>query len=79
VLLGTADDRFMRLARFLLTRNNFEVESTKRVVNTINLVEKHRADVVVIDASDSLGEAARAVAASYGAPDLARADLPMPA
>ena len=63
VLLGTADDRFMRLARFLLTRNNFEVESTKRVVNTINLVEKHRADVVVIDASDSLGEAARAVAA----------------
>jgi uncharacterized membrane protein (UPF0127 family) len=63
VLLGTADDRFLRLARFLLTRNNFDVESTKRVVNTINLVERHRADIVVIDASDSLGEAARAVAA----------------
>jgi uncharacterized membrane protein (UPF0127 family) len=63
VLLGTADDRFLRLARFLLTRNNFDVESTRRIVSTINLVERHQADVVVIDASDSLGDAARAVAA----------------
>jgi len=63
VLLGTGDDRFMRLARFLLTRNDFEVQSTKRIVNTATLVERGRPHVVVIDASDSLGDAARAVAA----------------
>jgi uncharacterized membrane protein (UPF0127 family) len=63
VLLGTGDDRFLKLARFLLTRNHFVVESTKRVVRAVELVERHRADVVVIDASDSLGDAARAVAA----------------
>ncbi len=63
VLLGTGDDRFLKLARFLLTRNHFEVESTKRIVRALDLVERHRADVVVIDASDSLGDAARTVAA----------------
>jgi hypothetical protein len=63
VLLGTSDDRFLKLARFLLTRNHFDVQSTKRIVNAVTLVERTRADVVVIDASDSLGDAARAVAA----------------
>jgi DNA-binding NtrC family response regulator len=63
VLLGTGDDRFMRLASFLLTRNQFEVQTTKRVMRTADLVERHKADVVVIDASESLGDAARAVAA----------------
>jgi uncharacterized membrane protein (UPF0127 family) len=63
VLLGTRDDRFLKLARFLLTRNQFEVQSTKRIVRAVDLVERHRADVVVIDASDSLGDAARTVAA----------------
>jgi uncharacterized membrane protein (UPF0127 family) len=63
VLLGTSDDRFLRLARFLLTRNNFKVESTKRVSKTVDLVDRHGADIVVIDATDSLGDAARAVAA----------------
>jgi uncharacterized protein len=63
VLLGTEDDRFLRLASFLLTRNQFDVQSTKRIVRAADLVERHKADVVVIDASESLGEAARAVAA----------------
>jgi uncharacterized membrane protein (UPF0127 family) len=63
VLVGTGDDRFLRLARFLLTRNHFEVDSTKRVVRAAELVERHEPDVVVIDASDSLGDAARSVAA----------------
>jgi uncharacterized membrane protein (UPF0127 family) len=63
VLLGTGDDRFLRLASFLLTRNQFDVESTKRIVRAADLVERHKVDVVVIDASDSLGDAARAVAA----------------
>jgi hypothetical protein len=63
VLLGTGDDRFLRLARFLLTRNHVEVEATKRVARTVDLVERHHPNVVVIDATDSLAEAARAVAA----------------
>ena len=63
VLLGTGDDRFLRLARFLLTRSQFDVEVTRRVVKTIDLVERHHPDVVVIDATDSVGDAARAVAA----------------
>jgi uncharacterized membrane protein (UPF0127 family) len=63
VLVGTGDDRFLRLARFLLTRNHFDVRSTKRVVRAAELVERHEPDVVVIDASDSLGDAARSVAA----------------
>jgi len=63
VLLGSRDDRFLRLARFLLTRNDFAVESTKRVPSAVPLVERHGSDFVVLDASDSLREAARTVAA----------------
>ena len=63
VLLGTRDDHFLRLARFLLTRDDVEVESTKRIASAVDLVERHQPDVVVIDATDALGDAARAVAA----------------
>jgi uncharacterized membrane protein (UPF0127 family) len=63
VLLGTRDDRFLRLARFLLTRNDFLVESTKRLPSAVEYVERHGTDVVVLDASDSLSEAAKTVAA----------------
>ena len=63
VLLGTRDDEFLRLAQFLLTRNGFAVESTKKIVNAVDLVSRHRLDVVVLDASDSMSETARTVAA----------------
>jgi len=63
VLLGTTDDRFLRLARFLLTRENVEVEATKRLARTVDLVERHQPNVVVIDATGSLADAARTVAA----------------
>ena len=63
VLLGSRDDRFLRLARFLLTRNDFIVESTKRLPSAVEYVEQHGTDVVVLDASDSLSEAAKTVAA----------------
>ena len=63
VLIGTDDDQFLRLARFLLTRNHFEVEGTKRVAKLVDLVDRQGADVVVIDATGSLGDAARTVAA----------------
>lgn len=63
VLLGTGDDRFLRLARFLLTRKQFEVEATKRLQKTVDLVDRHHPNVVVIDASNALADAARTVAA----------------
>lgn len=63
VLLGTDDDRFLRLARFLLTRDRLDVEATKRLVKIVDLVEPFTADVVVIDATGSLADAARTVAA----------------
>jgi uncharacterized membrane protein (UPF0127 family) len=63
VLIGTDDEQFLRLARFLLTRRRFEVDGTKRVAKLVDLVERQGADVVVIDATRSLGDAARTVAA----------------
>jgi uncharacterized membrane protein (UPF0127 family) len=63
VLLGTRDDQFLRLAEFLLTRNGFTVEKTKEIANAVDLVWRNRLDVVLLDASDSLSEAARTAAA----------------
>jgi uncharacterized membrane protein (UPF0127 family) len=63
VLLGTRDEDFLRLAHFLLTRNGFAVESTKKIVNAVDLIGRHRLDMVVLDASESLSETARTVAA----------------
>jgi uncharacterized membrane protein (UPF0127 family) len=63
VLLGTRDEQFLRLAEFLLTRNGFAVETTKKITTAVDLVWRQRLDVVVLDASDSLSEAARTAAA----------------
>jgi uncharacterized membrane protein (UPF0127 family) len=63
VLLGTRDDQFLRLAEFLLTRNGFAVETTREIANAVDLVWRQRLDVVVLDATDSLSEAARTAAA----------------
>jgi uncharacterized membrane protein (UPF0127 family) len=84
VLLGSRDDRFVRLARFLLTRNDFVVESTKRLPSAVAYVERHGIDFVVLDASDSLSVAARTVAAiealnpQVGALLVCDADRPRP-
>jgi uncharacterized membrane protein (UPF0127 family) len=63
VLLATGDDEFLRLAEFLLTRNGFAVETTKKIANAVDLVWRQRLDAVVLDASASLSEAARTAAA----------------
>jgi uncharacterized membrane protein (UPF0127 family)/CheY-like chemotaxis protein len=63
VLLATRDEEFLRLAEFLLTRNGFAVDSTKKIVNAVDLVGRQRLDVVVLDASESMSETARTVAA----------------
>ena len=63
VLLASRDEEFLRLAQFLLTRNGFAVESTKKIVNAVELIGRERLDVVVLDASDSMSETARTTAA----------------
>jgi DNA-binding NtrC family response regulator len=63
IVIGSGDEKFLRLARFLLTRGGFDVDSTKRIARIPDLVEGHGPDIAVIDASSSLGDAARAVAA----------------
>jgi uncharacterized protein len=63
VLLATRDEDFLRLAQFLLTRNGFAVESTRKVVNAVDLIGRERLDIVVLDASESMSETARTVAA----------------
>jgi uncharacterized membrane protein (UPF0127 family)/CheY-like chemotaxis protein len=63
VLIATRDDDFTRLAHFLLSRNGFTVETTKKMSQAVDIVGRLWMDVVVLDASDSLSEAARTVAA----------------
>jgi uncharacterized protein len=63
VLLVARDDDFTRLAHFLLTRNGFTVETTKKMAQAVDIVGRLWMDVVVLDASESLSEAARTVAA----------------
>jgi len=63
VLIGSRDDSFLRLARFLLARDDVEVEATKRIASAVDLVERNKPHVVVIDATEAIGDAARAVAA----------------
>jgi hypothetical protein len=63
VLLASRDDDFVRLAHFLLTRNGFTVETTKKIENAVDLIGRYWLDVAVLDASDSLTETARTVAA----------------
>jgi DNA-binding NtrC family response regulator len=63
VLLAARDRRFLRVAGFLLARHGFVVESTKRPRELLALIEKRCPDVVILDGSDSLGDAARTVGA----------------
>ena len=63
VLLATRDEDFMRLGRFLLTRSGFRVETTKKVDNAVDLVGRYWLDVAVLDATESLTDTARTVAA----------------
>jgi DNA-binding NtrC family response regulator len=59
VLLAVADRRFVRVAAFLLARHGFEVDSTKRPRELLDLMDGHPPDVVILDGTQSLAEAAR--------------------
>ncbi|HET7269712.1 MAG TPA: hypothetical protein VFI90_01380 [Rubrobacter sp.] len=63
VLVAARDARFNRVGGFLLARRGFEVETLRRPSAVLDTVSRTGVDVVILDASDSVSEAARAVAA----------------
>ncbi len=62
VLVAGRDARFGRVAGFLLARRGFEVETSRRPSEVVEAVSRLGVDVVILDASDLLSEAARTAA-----------------
>jgi DNA-binding NtrC family response regulator len=62
VLVAARDRRFLRVAGFLLARRGFDVESTGRPRDVVEIVDRRPPDIVILDGSGSLAEAARSVA-----------------
>jgi hypothetical protein len=63
ILLVSQDRRFLRSAGVMLSRRGYEVEESERVSELANDIERQRANVVVVDATNSLTIAAQAAAA----------------
>jgi DNA-binding NtrC family response regulator len=63
VLLVGSDRRFMRMAAMLLTRNGCTVQWTERPSDALACIKRGRTNVVVMDATSSLLEASRMMAA----------------
>lgn len=66
VLVAARDGRFNRAAGFLLARRGFDVEVLHRPSALLETVSRTGVDVVIVDASDSVSDTARAVAALEG-------------
>lgn len=62
VVLAARDRRFLRVTSFLLAREGFVVDSTRRLEDLLELVQRQRPDVVILDGMDSLTMTARALA-----------------
>jgi DNA-binding NtrC family response regulator len=62
VVLAARDRRFLRVTSFLLARDGFLVDSTRKVEDLPDMVQRHRPDVVILDGMDSLTMTARAIA-----------------
>jgi len=69
VLLVGTDVPFLRVAAALLSFEGHSVESCDRPRELLEFVYRQRTDVAVIDASRSVGEAARAAASLRSLPD----------
>ena len=63
VLVASGDQRFVRIAGFLLERSGFLVTALHNVDHTLGAVDRHAPHVVVLDGSDSLGASSRSAAA----------------
>jgi CheY-like chemotaxis protein len=67
VLIAGRDRRFLRVTSFLLSQRGYQVlETTSR--STIRAVDRHRADVVLLETNDSRGVAGRMVATLVALP-----------
>ena len=53
VVIAAADRPFLNIASFLLARDGFEVEPARDPTSVCDVVERHRANVVVFDATDA--------------------------
>jgi DNA-binding NtrC family response regulator len=62
VLVAAQDRRFQRMAGFLLARAGLKVSMLRKVSDVLSTVERSRPDVVILDATGSLSEAARTAA-----------------
>jgi CheY-like chemotaxis protein len=69
VLLVGADLRFLRVAAALLSFEGYSVQPCTRPRELLELVYRFRSEVVVIDASRSVADAARAAASLRALPD----------
>jgi CheY-like chemotaxis protein len=67
VLLSGRDRRFLRVTSFLLAQRGYDVQETSPR-KTLESVERHRADVVLLETNDSRTMAARKVAALQALP-----------
>jgi CheY-like chemotaxis protein len=62
IALVARDRRFVRVTSFLLSRHGYAVETTHSPPNLIDLLERTRADVVVVDGSDPSNAGTRTAA-----------------
>jgi ActR/RegA family two-component response regulator len=63
VVLAGRDKRFVKIASFLLARRGFHVSHAPTEVELMQLADKTRVNVVVLDASASLSSSLRTAAA----------------
>jgi DNA-binding NtrC family response regulator len=63
VLVAASDRTFLRVARFLLRRHGLDAGWTQRPRELLDALERERPDIVILDASDSLTQAAQLVGA----------------
>jgi PleD family two-component response regulator len=63
VLLAGRDKTYLSLTRLLLTRRGFVVTSASTPSKLLGAVERQRPDVVILDGTGSLSDAARLAAA----------------
>jgi len=63
VLVASGDQRFVRVAGFLLERSGFLVTALHNVDHMLGAVDRHVPHVVVLDGSESLAASSRSAAA----------------
>jgi CheY-like chemotaxis protein len=62
VLLAGRDRRYLRVTSFLLSQRGYDVVETSSK-KTLQEVERHKSDVILLETNDTRGVAARMVAA----------------